>query len=133
MVARLFTPAGLGHNPAHMCDVERYSAAMPSSSHCGRGRRPRPSVMSIVDQVLHFIAEPDARAFEPLALAVFRYQYESVPAYGEYCRRREATPDSVATLTQIPPVSTLAFKYAAIENRNEGPSEPLLFLTSGTT
>jgi hypothetical protein len=89
--------------------------------------------MSIVDQVLHFIAEPNARAFDSLALAVFRYQYESVPAYGEYCRRREATPDTVAMLTQIPPVSTLAFKYAAIENRNEGPSAPRLFLTSGTT
>ena len=89
--------------------------------------------MSIVDQVLRFISAPDANAFEPVALAVFRYQYDSVPAYREYCRRSEATPDTVSTLRQIPPVSTLAFKYAALESRTEGPATPRLFLTSGTT
>lgn len=89
---------------------------------------------SIYEKVLTFIDSPDPSAFEPLALEVFRYQFENVPPYREYCRALGAVPAAVQGLAQIPAISTVAFKYARMESVGEPASDrSRLFLTSGTT
>ncbi|MFZ0889720.1 MAG: hypothetical protein WA005_14800 [Candidatus Binataceae bacterium] len=85
--------------------------------------------MSIFDQVLAFIGEPESARFEALALAVFRFQFDSVVPYRRYYLERGRTPDSVASIDDIPPVSTIAFKYAELSNG----AAQRVFLTSGTT
>jgi len=92
------------------------------------------SVASIYDQVLEFIDSPDPAAFEPLAIEIYRYQFENVPPYRAYCTARGAVPDKVRTVATIPAVSTVAFKYARTESQKEPASAAArLFLTSGTT
>ncbi|MGH7932718.1 MAG: hypothetical protein ACREQN_06055 [Candidatus Binataceae bacterium] len=90
--------------------------------------------MSIYDEVLHFIRSPWRPSFEQLALAVFHYQFEHVPPYRQYCLDCGVKAEKVKYLAEIPPVSTLAFKYAKLASRAE-PVTPAacLFLTSGTT
>jgi len=91
-------------------------------------------VMSIYEEVLSFIEAPRPEAFERLALAVFRYQFENVPVYRQYCVARGASPESISVLNQIPAVSTVAFKYARVRNTGERESgKALTFLTSGTS
>ena len=88
--------------------------------------------MSIYDQVLAFIAAPDAARFEELALEVFRHQVANVAAYREHCRRLRVRENSITRIEDIPPVSTLAFKYARLA-RDEHTAGEKIFLTSGTT
>jgi hypothetical protein len=88
--------------------------------------------MSIYDQVLEFIAAPDPAKFETRALEVFRHQFAKVSAYRQHCLALGVREDSVANLDDIPPVSTLAFKYARLAGAERGPAEKV-FLTSGTT
>jgi hypothetical protein len=88
--------------------------------------------MSIYDQVREFIAAPERAKFERRALEVFRYQFANVAPYREHCRALGVREDSVANLDDIPPVSTLAFKYARLAGAERGPAEKV-FLTSGTT
>jgi hypothetical protein len=91
-------------------------------------------VMSIYDEVLSFIEAPRPETFERLALAVFRYQFENVPVYRQYCVAYGASPEKVSVLDQIPAVSTVAFKYAEVHNTAECDSPTALtFLTSGTS
>ena len=66
--------------------------------------------MSIYDEVLSFINDPRAELFEPLALAVFRYQFKNVPVYRQFCVARGASPQTVSSLSEIPAASTVAFK-----------------------
>jgi len=90
--------------------------------------------MTIFEEVLAFIQRPAPANFAPLALRVFRYQLESVAAYGTHVAALGIEASEVTRLEEIPAVSTLAFKYARIENKNEptnGASR--VFLTSGTT
>jgi hypothetical protein len=87
--------------------------------------------MSIYDQVLGFIAAPQPGAFEALALAVFRYQVANVAPYREYCRSLGAEENRIVRLQDIPPVSTIAFKYARLAG--EAVAGEKIFLTSGTT
>ena len=90
--------------------------------------------MSIYAEVLSFIETPRLEIFEPLALKVFRYQFENVPVYRQYCVARGASSESVSVLSQIPAVSTVAFKYARVHNTGERESgTALTFLTSGTS
>jgi hypothetical protein len=90
--------------------------------------------MSIFDQVLSFIRSPAPDAFEPLALEVFRYQARNVPPYRDYLEHLDIDLNDVHMLPQVPPVSTVAFKYAPMESRAEPPSSrSRLFMTSGTT
>jgi hypothetical protein len=88
--------------------------------------------MPLYDQVLSFIAEPRAERFEPLALEVFRHQFNAVPAYREYCISLAVSPAQVTSIDQIPAVSTLAFKFARLA-RAEQDDGARVFLTSGTT
>jgi hypothetical protein len=90
--------------------------------------------MSIFDKVLRFIQRPENGDFESLALEVFNYQFENVKPYQEYCRRMGRTLPVARKISEIPPVSTIAFKYAGLESGKE-PVTPAarLFLTSGTS
>ena len=90
--------------------------------------------MTVFEQVLSFINAPEPARFESLALAVFRYQAEHVAVYRVYLTSLDLDPRSVRSLEEIPPVSTLAYKYARIENELH-PESPAsrVFFTSGTT
>ena len=90
--------------------------------------------MSIFDDVLAFINSPRPEAFEPTALAVFRYQFDRVPVYRRFCMARGVAPESVTLVSQIPAASTVAFKYADLCAPGESSSQnALTFWTSGTT
>jgi hypothetical protein len=71
---------------------------------------------SLLQQVLSYIKAPEPARFDSLALAVFRYQATHVPIYRTYLASLDVDPRIVGSLEDIPPVSTLAFKYARIEN-----------------
>jgi len=89
----------------------------------------RTAKMSIQDQVRTFIENPSAAELEPLALAVARFQYHSVPAYRRYWDSTAIPVESVNTIAKIPLVSTAAFKHAEFCC-----GEPeRIFLTSGTS
>ncbi|MFI5352194.1 MAG: hypothetical protein ACHQZS_04450 [Candidatus Binatales bacterium] len=85
--------------------------------------------MSIFKEVLGFIERPDPAAFEPLAIRVFRHQYDAIGPYRDYCRERGFGPDQVRSIDDIPAISTVAFKYAELAKL---PAERV-FVTSGTT
>ena len=86
----------------------------------------------IYDQIRAFIATPDASRFEALALEVFRYQFANVAPYRHYCDALGVREYAVSTLDDIPPVSTLAFKYARLTGAERSAGQKI-FLTSGTT
>lgn len=88
--------------------------------------------MSIYHEVLSFIREPRPERFEPLALAVFRHQFDNVAVYRQFCLARGASPETIGASRQIPAASTVAFKYAEVRNRAES-TAALTFVTSGTT
>jgi len=90
--------------------------------------------MSIIDDVLAFIRNPEAEKLEPLAVRVFRYQFEKVPAYRAFVEAQGLQVEDVTRIEQIPAVSTQAFKYARLENDDASAnSGAKIFLTSGTT
>jgi Acyl-protein synthetase, LuxE len=91
-------------------------------------------VTQIHQTVISFIHRPDPSRFDSLALEVFRHQFDSVPAYRDYCRLQRRTPGNVASVDMIPMVSTAAFKYAdlAPAGASDAPGA-VTFYTSGTT
>tara|TARA_R110002167_G_scaffold1878_3_gene9261 strand:- start:3294 stop:4649 length:1356 start_codon:yes stop_codon:yes gene_type:complete len=76
--------------------------------------------------------EGDRRAFEPLALAMFRYQYQANQPYRQFCDARGVSPDQVEHWQQIPAFPTDAFKKELVTSF---PKEEAVMaqLTSGTT
>lgn len=90
--------------------------------------------MSIFAEVLSFINDPEPERFVPLALEVFRYQVANVPPYRAYVQARGCAPLTVRVIDELPPISTLAFKYTHTESVAETPGPAArLFRTSGTT
>ena len=90
--------------------------------------------MSIFAEVLAFIRDPDADCFEQLALEVFRFQVANVAPYRTYLATVGCDPLKVRAIEQIPPLSTLAFKYTQTESTAVPPGPASrLFRTSGTT
>ncbi|MEO8602462.1 MAG: long-chain fatty acid--CoA ligase [bacterium] len=83
----------------------------------------------LYDRVLAYIADASADHFEPLALAVFRHQFEHSLPYQRFCLSRGASPERVADWQDIPAVPIVAFKRAALCC---GPARRL-FRSSGTT
>ena len=67
--------------------------------------------MSIFAEVLSFIHDPQPGRFAPLALEVFRYQTANVPPYRAHLAALGLDPSAVRAIDEIPPISTLAFKY----------------------
>src|SRR5205085_4856051 len=80
------------------------------------------------------------------------HQAERIPLYRAYLARLGIDPLSIHSIGQVPPVSTLAFKYAKVQNASDryladnsrpvtshaiqlrrSPSGALVFLTSGTS
>jgi hypothetical protein len=90
--------------------------------------------MSIFAEVLEFIRDPDPDCFEQLALDVFRFQVANVAPYRTYLAALGCDPLGVGAIEQIPPLSTLAFKYTQTECGAVPPGPASrLFRTSGTT
>jgi hypothetical protein len=90
--------------------------------------------MSIYDQVLAFIRDPQEAHFQTLALDVFRYQFASVAPYRAFCNEIGGNPQNVHRVEDIPMVSNVAFKCSDLSaDRASGRPEALRFLTSGTT
>lgn len=86
----------------------------------------------------HFALGMDAPAgdaeFNALALAVFAYQYDALPAYHEFCQRRGALPSRLRHWTEIPAVPAQAFKDVRLWCDDDGITPPAaVFRTSGTT
>jgi Acyl-protein synthetase, LuxE len=70
--------------------------------------------------------------FDALARSIFAWQFERVPAYAAWCRRRERTPATVSHWTDIPAVPTAAFREATLVAGDPERAEAV-FRTSGTT
>ncbi|MBV8770977.1 MAG: hypothetical protein JO166_01430 [Deltaproteobacteria bacterium] len=88
----------------------------------------------LLQQVLSYISAPQPARFESLAVSVFRYQAAHVPAYRAFLETLGIQPRAVASLREIPLASTLAFKYAHIENElHPECAGSRVFLTSGTS
>jgi hypothetical protein len=73
----------------------------------------------------------DDDAFARLALRIFRYNYQRVPAYAAYCDARGRQPEHVERWVDIPAVPTAAFKDLVL--LAEGADAERVFRTSGTT
>ncbi|GEM_PF-43000 len=94
----------------------------------------RRASMTLFQRVLAYINAPNPQEFSSLALEVFRYQAAHVPVYRKYLASLNVDPALVGSLEEIPPMSTLAYKYARIENELHPESAASrVFLTSGTT
>src|SRR5262249_22990629 len=91
-------------------------------------------MLDLCREVLSYIRAPEPARFESLALAVFRYQALHVPIYRSYLAGLQVDPSSIRSFQEIPPISTLAFKYAPIANElhSEAPGARM-FVTSGTS
>ncbi|MGH7814016.1 MAG: hypothetical protein ACREQI_08445 [Candidatus Binataceae bacterium] len=98
----------------------------------GVGRH-APPPMAIYEQVLSFIHNPRPDSFEGLALAVFRHQFDAVPAYRRFCLERGIGADGIPSVAEIPAVAAAAFKFADLSGGDGGAAAKLSFLTSGTT
>ncbi|MDP7033277.1 MAG: long-chain fatty acid--CoA ligase [Planctomycetota bacterium] len=70
--------------------------------------------------------------FDVLACDLFKYQFESVPAYRRLCERVGIHPDRVSRWQEIPPLPTVAFKEAHISSVSKDEAVEV-FETSGTT
>ena len=69
--------------------------------------------------------------FERLALKVFRFQYENVTVYRDFCSHLKITVSEVKTIRQIPFLPIQFFKNNSIIAK--GFSEEIIFTSSGTT
>ncbi len=85
--------------------------------------------MGVETDVLNFIAVPEGRDFNALALTVFAHQFERNKPYQRFCVARGANPDRVTRWQDIPAVPTVAFKELDLSC---GPPQKI-FRTSGTT
>src|SRR5438552_3250917 len=86
----------------------------------------------------HFAQGMDAALgdaeFDALALAVFAYQYDALPAYHAYCQRRGALPQRLRNWSEIPAVPAQAFKDLRLWCDDDGVTPPAaVFRTPGTT
>lgn len=70
-------------------------------------------------------------AFEKLALEVFRFQYEQVPVYRQFCRLLDCDVQQVSTLEEIPFLPIQFFKSHKILKKGAPVEE--VFTSSGTT
>jgi hypothetical protein len=78
---------------------------------------------------VHLLSDDE---FDEMALRVFAFQYRENRTYGAYCARHGATPETVATWADVPPVPATAFKRLDLFAGDPGAAEAV-FRTSGTT
>lgn len=69
--------------------------------------------------------------FEDLAIKVFRFQYENVSVYRDFCHLLNTQPDQVNKVEQIPFLPIQFFKSHQILAKDL--SEEIIFTSSGTT
>jgi len=88
------------------------------------------------ERIARFLSAPAADSgasatdsFEELALAAFAFQRERIAPYRRLCEGRGATPRSVGSWREVPPVPAAAFR--TLELAAEAPVET--FRSSGTT
>jgi acyl-CoA synthetase (AMP-forming)/AMP-acid ligase II len=74
----------------------------------------------------------DDSAFNEIALAVFNFQFRSVPIYRQLCERRRVAPESVQHWEQIPALPVAAFKEHTVSSIPES-ERARVFHSSGTT
>ena len=70
--------------------------------------------------------------FNQLALGLFTLQYDSVPAYRNFCDSRLVTPNTVGDWNEIPAVPARAFKEFELTSLSPG-QRTHVFHSSGTT
>lgn len=73
----------------------------------------------------------DTQDFEQLALEVFRFQYENIGVYKNFCVLLGIKPSEVKTIWQIPFLPIAFFKNHKIIIQNQ--PEEIIFTSSGTT
>jgi hypothetical protein len=78
-------------------------------------------------------ADPAGERFDSLALRLFAFQFEHIPAFAAFCRFRGATPDTVHAVSQIPLVPVTAFKSARLATDAAAQAPVAVFETSGTS
>lgn len=72
------------------------------------------------------------KAFQELALQLFKFQFTFNPAYKKYAQARRKTPFTVKDWSELPPIPIQAFKELTLSC--EPPEEAeAVFMTSGTT
>jgi hypothetical protein len=83
----------------------------------------------VLAAIEHFVAAPDPRQFDALALRAFAFQFERVEPYRHWCERAGRTPETVASWRGVPWVPASAMKSVALH------AAPALvtFRSSGTT
>jgi hypothetical protein len=68
----------------------------------------------IVERISRYLSAPGAPAeaagFAELALAAFAFQFEHIAPYRRLCEGRGATPETVTSWRQVPPVPAAAFR-----------------------
>ena len=68
--------------------------------------------------------------FRQVTLAVFKYQYDNIKLYKEFCDHLKVTPSSINKISDIPFLPIEFFKYHHI---GDSSNYDKLFLSSGTT
>jgi D-arabinose 1-dehydrogenase-like Zn-dependent alcohol dehydrogenase len=111
------------------------SIASPLRPGEGVGGEVRPFTTELLQLIAQGADGPlatDDAAFNALALALFRYQYERNEPYRRFCDYRRQTPARVEHWRQIPAVPIGAFKEATLATE---PVEQAVacFMSSGTT
>lgn len=87
-----------------------------------------PNVNRLADEVF---AISNEKAFQQIALAVYRFQFSANSVYGDYCRTLGKTPEHVGSVSGIPFLPIQFFKSHAVKS---GAFEPAtVFQSSGTT
>lgn len=77
--------------------------------------------------------EPDDARFGELALRLFAYQVQAIPAYGAFVRTQLGDPANVQDWRQIPLVPVTAFKFAQLHTADAADRPALSMETSGTS
>lgn len=77
------------------------------------------------------IFSADEKNFGPLALEVFRFQYERNAVYRSFCKSLNASPENISSLRQIPFLPISFFKTHDICASDKNPQT--VFTSSGTS
>lgn len=76
-----------------------------------------------------WIVDHQAADFDELALEVFAWQFQRLPAYRRFCEGRRARPEQIAHWSQVPMVPITAFRHQVFTT---APAR-VIFRSSGTT
>src|SRR5215468_5811311 len=89
----------------------------------------------IVERISRYLATPSledvsgAPGFEALALLAFAFQFERIAPYRRLCETRGATPGTVSSWREVPPIPAAAFRSLEL---SAAPAVEV-FRSSGTT